>query len=403
MKRGYLSEYFDSVAAKRLSAVEVSPAKSNQHEFNGTKELKLVFGEGDGDKVTFPAVFLWLGNENEAISDQGFVTWYDARKNHPTRSEYRLYFATTEPTKLAREGDLLLIAKRTDGTIMIVITVNGSTIENQLLWLFGLDHPQAQLFEFSSIGKSTDHEVDFVVRFIFDELGIETEEPDSSRLDELLQRFYGVLPSTSVFSSFARETLKDVNPFDDPDRALMAFMDQEEKLFRRMERHLVAKRIETGFASEAGIDVDGFIGFSLQVQNRRKSRAGFALENHLEAILKSHSIQFSRGAVTENKSKPDFIFPSALAYHDASFDPDRLTMLAAKTSCKDRWRQITTEAARIKSKHLLTLEPSISVNQTNEMQASNVQLVIPASIHPSYLDIQKAWLLTVADFLEIVK
>ena len=40
-----------------------------------------------------------------------------------------------------------------------------------------------------------------------------------------------------------------------------------------------------GFAAGDGVNVDGFIGFSLSVQNRRKSRAGYSLENHLAQIF----------------------------------------------------------------------------------------------------------------------
>jgi len=42
MKKGYLSQYFKSVAVKVLSAVEADPVKSNQHEFNGVASLKRI-------------------------------------------------------------------------------------------------------------------------------------------------------------------------------------------------------------------------------------------------------------------------------------------------------------------------------------------------------------------------
>ncbi|GBL45163.1 hypothetical protein SFMTTN_0967 [Sulfuriferula multivorans] len=51
------------------------------------------------------------------------------------------------------------------------------------------------------------------------------------------------------------------------------------------------------------------MSFSLSVQNRRKSRVGLALENHLELLFTECGIQYKRTAVTENKAKPDFIFP----------------------------------------------------------------------------------------------
>src|SRR5690606_10029713 len=126
-----------------------------------------------------------------------------------------------------------------------------------------------------------------------------------------------------------------------------------EKLFRRLERKIVEERLKKGFLNGNDTDVDGFIHFSLSVQNRRKSRAGYALENHLEALFNKHSLLFSRTVETENKSKPDFLFPGGQSYHNLLFPSELLTMLGVKTSCKDRWRQILSEASRVEKKHLL--------------------------------------------------
>lgn len=130
---------------------------------------------------------------------------------------------------------------------------------------------------------------------------------------------------------------------------------------------------------------------------------GNALENHLEAVFKSHGVTYSRTAVTERKLKPDFIFPDIKHYRDQSFPSSRLTMLASKTTSKGRWRQILNEAARVPVKHLITLEPSISENQTAEMQSERVQLVIPAPLHDTYTEAQRAWLLDVSGFIDLVK
>ena len=35
-------------------------------------------------------------NDEDTISADGKLTWYDARYNHPTRTEWRLYYPTTE-------------------------------------------------------------------------------------------------------------------------------------------------------------------------------------------------------------------------------------------------------------------------------------------------------------------
>lgn len=399
MRQGLLSDYFEGVAVKRLSAVEADTERSNQHEFNGVNQLKGILGS---EKARFPTRFVWLGDEQEGLSEDGFVTWYDARAQHPTRSEYRLYFPTTPVSELAKEGDGLFIAKRTDGSIMVIVTPAVSTIQSQLLWLFGLpDQPELQ-FTAQEIPRDTSGQVDFAVRYILDELGIELEEPEADKLDPLLERFGVKFPKTREFSQFARDTLPEISPADDPDATILAWMEREELLFRRLERHVVAERIRAGFAGGDEADVDGFLSFSLSVQNRRKSRAGWALENHLEALFNACALRFDRGVETENRNKPDFLFPGVTEYRDANFSPARLTMLGAKSTLKDRWRQVLQEAERIPDKHLLTLEPGISENQTEQMKNSRLQLVVPSGLHKTYRPAQRTWLYSVSDFVRLV-
>ena len=77
-------------------------------------------------------------------------------------------------------------------------------------------------------------------------------------------------------------------------------------------------------------------------------------------------------------------------------------MLGAKSTCEDRWRQVLSEASRIPDKHLVTLEPGITANQTDEMKAKHLQLVVPAAIHDTYKASQQDWLMDVAQFVELV-
>jgi hypothetical protein len=214
----------------------------------------------------------------------------------------------------------------------------------------------------------------------------------------MLRKFDGRFPVTRDFSSYARSTLPGVRPQDGADAALMAWMEREEALFRTLERHLIAGRLAEGFE-----DVDTFIVFSLSVQNRRKSRVGYALENHLESLLTAMGIRFARTAVTENRSKPDFLFPGVAEYRDQKFDPHGLTALGVKSTCKDRWRQVLSEADRVERKHLLTLEPAISTNQTDEMQARQLRLVLPRSLHATYTSAQQTWLMDVSAFVALVR
>jgi hypothetical protein len=401
MKKGFLSEYFEGVAVKRLSAVEADPVSSNQHEFNGVGPMKNMLGTG---RQTFPARFTYLGeDEDDTTSAEGFLTWYDAREAHPTRSEYRLYFPSTSVSEHAAEGDFMVIGKRPDGTLNVIIAMSGSTAENQLKWLFGVPVQIETRFEVRAFEEDSDVELSFAARFILEELGVEIEEADSGKLDSLVERFHGVFPTTAIFSAFARDTLPGIDPREAPDAALLAWVEQEEKLFRRLENQIVAERLLKGFRVEDSADVDAFISYSLSVQNRRKSRAGYALEHHLDEVFRGNNLQYARQAVTENNAKPDFLFPGTAEYHDETFPQARLSMLGVKTTCKDRWRQVLSEAKRIEQKHLFTLEPAISVNQTTEMNAHHVRLVLPAGLHNTYTAVQTGELIDLREFINVVR
>ena len=61
------------------------------------------------------------------------------------------------------------------------------------------------------------------------------------------------------------------------------------------------------------------------------------------------------------------------------------------------------EADRIDHKHLLTLEASISKHQTDEMQAKNLQLVLPRGLYETYTPEQQAWFMGIAAFTALVR
>lgn len=401
MRKGYLSEYFDGVAIKRLAAVEVDTTRSNQHEFNATREMLDFMGRPAG-RERLPTKFIYLCDEDgDPLVDDASLTLYDSRENQPHRHpEYRFYFTDNEVVKRASEGDLLVIAKRRDAGMLVVVAENGSSAASQMEWLFGFSQDTYPRFSVRAELENDQDRVGFAATFILESIGIVVEKTQDSFLDTMLDKFGGTFPATREFSSFARSTLPDVSPLDDIDAAVVAWMEREEILFRTLERHQLADRLRSGFDRE---DVDGFLGFALSVLNRRKSRVGLALENHIEHSLVVLGIRFQRTPVTENHSKPDFLFPSATEYQRATFPTANLTMLGVKSTCKDRWRQVLAEADRIETKHLLTLEASISTAQTDEMQAKALQLVVPKAIHSSYRLAQQRWLYEVCDFVELVQ
>ncbi|WP_217999780.1 type II restriction endonuclease, partial [Pseudomonas tremae] len=329
--------------------------------------------------------------DDEPIVEDSTLTWYDARQRARNergvmRWEYRLYFKTTNVSLNAAAGDLLVIAKPRDGSLLVVIAESGSSIARQIEWLFGfadLAHPG---FSVKSELETEQDRIEFASRFILESIGVVVETSAETYLDVMLEKFKGKFPTTREFSAYARSTLKDLDARAEPDLVIMTWMEREEILFRTLERYLIADRLSKGFAGEVdvGVDVDGFLSFSLSVQNRRKSRVGLALENHLELLFAENGLRYARTAVTENKAKPDFLFPGMAEYHNPAYDSLKLTMLGVKSTCKDRWRQVLAEADRINNKHLLTLETAISTHQTDEMASKCLQLVLPRGLHQTY-------------------
>jgi len=159
-----------------------------------------------------------------------------------------------------------------------------------------------------------------------------------------------------------------------PDRILMHWIDTEFQLFHSFEEKLYKPIYTTPFP-----DCQSLIDFSNQILNRRKSRAGKSLEHHLSHIFTTAQLRFVEQAVTEDNKRPDFLFPGIKEYHNFEFPADDLTFLGAKTTCKDRWRQVLNEADRIETKFLFTLQPGVSTNQLKEMKHENLILVIPES------------------------
>ncbi|PZN99490.1 MAG: restriction endonuclease [Hyphomicrobiales bacterium] len=401
MRHGYLSDLFAGVVAKTLTLVETVGNGSNQHEFQGTKPFKSLLGTEDRRGI--PTRFVWLAEEQTALTEDGFISWSNVRKGKPRAPEFHLYYSGNAVTEAMKPGDTAFVALQQSGDALVIVAPAETTMQNQLRWLFGIPQQNQFFEEYRDIGHDRQAELDFAARYILDELGIEFEEPEADRLDALIEPFGLAFPKTRALSELARRSLPATLPLDAPDEALVAWMEREEQLFRRLERRVVDARLRSGFMAGEGADVDGFLSFSLSVHNRRKSRAGHALENHLEALFIAQKLRFARGVETENRNKPDFLFPGQTNYRDPSFPAARLTMLGAKSTLKDRWRQVLSEAARIETKHLLTMEPGVSTNQTDEMQAKRLQLVVPAGVQKTYTESQRSWLMDVRSFIALVE
>jgi len=183
-----------------------------------------------------------------------------------------------------------------------------------------------------------------------------------------------------------------------PDRQILNWLEAEFHLFKTLENDRYSKKLETPFDS-----VEEFIEIANTILNRRKSRSGRSLEHHLAQIFNTFTLNFTSQATTEGRKKPDFIFPNEDAYKNPDYNENKLIMLASKTTCKDRWRQILNEADRIKTKHLFTLQQGISTNQLMEMYKYNVCLVVPKPYLKSFPKEYRDKILTLENFVRFIK
>lgn len=401
---GSLCEYFAGVGVKSLTATEIDPETSRGHEFQGVDSFRAFLGT-PADKMRVPVKYVWLSDEDAPLVLDLNGTWYDSRRGKGHRGpEYRLYYpaAAEDVVYRSRPGDTLFLCMASDRSLLALICASGSSIEQQLLWLFGLDLGGDDLVQ-RDLREEQGRVLDLAARHVLELADIEVAVSADDWLERLLRAFPAGLPPTRKFSAFAREAAGEVDPRADPDQTLLTWMDVEERLFMTYERHIVGDRLQQGFIIDGVADVDGFVRYSLEVQNRRKSRAGYALGHHVEALLEIHAIPHKREATTEKRNGPDFLFPGEACYHDPDWPADLLLMLGVKTSCKDRWRQVLAEADRISCKHLLTLEPGISQTQTDEMRKEKLRLVLPRPLHGSFRPAQQPELAAVAEFIDLAR
>lgn len=234
---------------------------------------------------------------------------------------------------------------------------------------------------------------------------VSAETQEKLAIQEFINSLDVDFPASDVMSAAAR--VIEERAYDhveyirlNPDEKIISWTNMEYTLFRALEYARYGEIITKGFQS-----VDEFVRVANVVLNRRKSRAGKSLEHHLAAIFDGNCIEYSSQAVTEGNKKPDFLFPSKEAYHDYAFSTDYIVSLAAKTTCKDRWRQVLNEADRLrdKPKYLCTLQQGISGAQMDEMQAENVILVVPKPYIVTYPKDRRDRIWTLARFVQYVK
>ena len=405
MMRGKLADYFTGVGAKRLADVEANSETSNQHEIGTTRTMREDFL--GTEERRFETIYVWLGDGEASLTDEGSTTYYDAREKQEERNpEWRLYYESNRVTGAMKKGDYLFLACEPSGRLWFIVAPQDSSSEQQLCWLFGL-RPEDTSPIYRKV-KESEEDLGFSARYTLDELGIEIRPIETDREDELARKYEGKFPTTAEFAQYTRVSMPEIKIKDDPDGAILAWVEREWENYLLLEASDVRRKlmdlIEQQIKDSKDINVKAYTEYFKSILNRRRSRMGRSLEHHVAAVLDEFGISYAHGATTEKGNKPDFLFPSEDFYHDAAMDDPVLMMLGAKSTCKDRWRQVLPEAEKISRKHLLTLQPRISEPQTEQMRVANVQLVVPLAIQQeTYSSSQQEWVWSVRDFIEEVQ
>ena len=367
--------------SKFITANDTGSTGAHQAGYHIHKNAWSLFFEKPGEKGTNSDKFVTIKWQSDFVTTSRFI-YYGVG----TRNEYRLTrfgkgfpFLTDDNV-----GDLLIICKNATTEYEAFVLQKDDEIEDF----------------FAALNLSTT-----------DTNKIIPKQFQISAEDKMYQCFISYLksldvdfPSTQYLSSNARRCYNnafDINIkaiLEDPDGKLLHWLNAEFQLFKTIENDRYSEIIKSPFSN-----VEELVEFANTILNRRKSRAGKSLEHHLSEIFNLVKILFESQVVTEDNKKPDFLFPSKEAYLNPKFDENKLCVLASKTTCKDRWRQVLNEADRIKRKHLFTLQQGISSNQLEEMFKYNVQLVVPRQYLTSFPITYRDRILTLDTFIKHIK
>jgi type II restriction enzyme len=328
-----------------------------------------------GDNADEPVSVVW----QDGRVTESRIKWY----GKGTRSEYRL-------TKFGR--DFPFLTHDNVGDLLVLIPKG-----NESFAAYVLDSDEDIEEIRAALGLET---FEHWAAFDNGRAVIETEDECIERRFRDFSASLRDFPDGQTFSSATLEILEEcLRQFSTlgADELLMECVDTEYKLFKRVERQLCQTEITRLFK-----DVDDFVKTALAILNRRKSRAGRSLENHVHHILTLTGIPHAMRPPTVD-GVPDIVIPSEAAYNDSAFPTKSLIVMGVKTTCKDRWRQVLNEGTRVREKFILTLQPGISSRQLDAMHRAGVTLVVPRRLHKDYPRETPIRLMNVREFMDSVR
>lgn len=366
---------------KFITANDAGVTGGHQAGFHISKKSWKLFFDTPGQKGENRDVLIKIKWQNEFETDSRFI-YYGVG----TRNEYRLTrFGRGFPfLQKDNVGDLLVISKKhTDYYEAFVLSAD-EDIES-FFESFGISSTETNQI----LSKPAVPTVDEKLKILF---------------KEFIEKLTVDFPPTIELATAARNIFIESRNLDlssilsNPDNEILNWIATEFDLFKFIENDRYEEIIKTKFNS-----VEELVKTANTILNRRKSRAGKSLEHHLSEVFNIWNLSYTSQATTEVKKKPDFIFPNIETYLSEPIGSNKLVFLGAKTTCKDRWRQIVGEADRIPQKHLFTLQQGISSNQLKEMKLSGVTLVVPKPYLKSFPKEHREEIWTLDKFVKHVR
>jgi len=365
---------------KFISANDAGSTGSHQSGIYLPNSSWPFYFDSEGIKGKNKDRFVTINWETEGLETKSRFIWYGEK----TRREYRLTRFGKEFPYLRDDyiGSLMILVKTGETDICGWVLDRDDEIEN-FLSQFNISHLDRGNIRIPQ-RKGTD-----ITENVFNQ---------NQLVEDFIRNLKGNPPKGTAISEIARRICASSERSMDSDERLVNRVNAEYQIYR-----LVETSIHQPLVNAGNHTLDEILKFSLSVLNSRKSRAGKSLEYQLAAIFDEQRMPYSHGEVSEGHSRPDFVFPGISEYHDSRFNSGHLVFLGSKTTCKDRWRQILTEAKRINRKHLFTLQQGISSNQLGEMERENVTLVVPKTNLNSFPSPWRPKLMTLGSFVDYVR
>ena len=352
------------VFMKRLAAVEIDPKRSNQHEFNAGRLRQELGLKGNRCRGAVEFLFYKADDAEPVIVTESY-TVYDARRRHPSRTEWRMYYRNRGVARHARAGDLMLLFRLdTEATDLIaVVARRGTTVERALTRvLAGVDPEElvdARFVDSTIVDSETRRLLLRVIGRPEPQGDIKTYPFASHAL--LQQAVHQErMPTTAAMARAALGVLADLDVTErEPDDFIYMALEAETALFMAIEEKLGNMRFSRVLMQQ-GSDFRALMGVALSFLQSRRSRRGQSLENHFRSLLKRLRIPHGYQCTTELGKKPDFVFPSCADYHDPTFPRDSLRMVGCKTRVRERHAQWLDEAERIPLKFALCVDDGLT-------------------------------------------